>query len=227
MAHCVARAARFPRPLRSQVACSRPIPLTRAVVGSARGPRSRAPHEVCAAARVAKQSDSSRRERDRVLAELSATTPLPDALTLTHGRQRHEPARGEQVRVDVAHRRRESQALRRDGARGIVLNRAWIEAGLLEPFAEDRGLAELFATSAQSIEAEPRQFMMRFESAEHWLAIFRQWFGPMHMAFARLDAAGQAALTRDMLELVSSFDTSGGRALVAPSEYLEVVITRK
>ncbi|MEO6709505.1 MAG: SAM-dependent methyltransferase, partial [Planctomycetota bacterium] len=68
---------------------------------------------------------------------------------------------------------------------------------------------------------------MRFESPEHWLEIFRQWFGPMNTAFARLDAAGQATLASDLLELVRQNDRSGGRALVIPSEYLEVVVRRR
>jgi hypothetical protein len=65
---------------------------------------------------------------------------------------------------------------------------------------------------------------MRFESPEHWLSVFRQWFGPMHTAFARLDTAGQTVLMHDLLELLRQHDRSGGRALVVPSEYLEVVI---
>ncbi|HTF89596.1 MAG TPA: class I SAM-dependent methyltransferase, partial [Planctomycetota bacterium] len=88
-------------------------------------------------------------------------------------------------------------------------------------------LEELFGSASTSITAEPRIFSMRFESPEHWLGIFRQWFGPMNTAFARLDAAGQATLASDLLELVRQNDRSGGRALVIPSEYLEVVIQRR
>ncbi len=88
-------------------------------------------------------------------------------------------------------------------------------------------LQELFGAAAQSIVAEPRYFAMRFESAEHWLSVFRQWFGPLLTAYSRLDANGQAALTRDLIELASRHDRGGGHGFVAPSEYLEIVITRR
>ena len=87
-------------------------------------------------------------------------------------------------------------------------------------------LKELFGASAQSIVAESRHFAMRFESPEHWLSVFKQWFGPVNTAYARLDPAGQAALTNDLLDLLRKHNRSSGRALSAPSEYLEVVITR-
>jgi hypothetical protein len=87
-------------------------------------------------------------------------------------------------------------------------------------------LAELFGASARTIVAEPRTFAMRFESPDHWLAVFRQWFGPMHTAFQKLDEDGRAALARDLLDLARRHDRSSGSAFVAPSEYLEVVITR-
>lgn len=88
-------------------------------------------------------------------------------------------------------------------------------------------LEQLFGSSALDISTQSRHFAMRFESAEHWLSVFRQWFGPLRTAYARLDAAGGEALTRDMLELLHTHDRSEGRALVVPSEYLEVVIERR
>jgi ubiquinone/menaquinone biosynthesis C-methylase UbiE len=87
-------------------------------------------------------------------------------------------------------------------------------------------LQELFAAHARNIRIEPRSFAMRYESAEHWLSVFRQWFGPLLTAYSRLDAAGQSALTRDLLDLAAKNNRSSGRGFVAPSEYLEVVITR-
>ncbi|MBL8539581.1 MAG: SAM-dependent methyltransferase, partial [Betaproteobacteria bacterium] len=53
----------------------------------------------------------------------------------------------------------------------------------------------------------------------------RDLYGPTHKAFAALDAAGQAALDRDITALLNEFDIGGGHGLVAPSEYAEVVIT--
>ena len=64
-------------------------------------------------------------------------------------------------------------------------------------------------------------------NAAHWLAVFRTFYGPMHKAFAALDASKQEALTADLLALAEKFNRAKDGTLVAPSEYLEVVIKRK
>ncbi len=48
----------------------------------------------------------------------------------------------------------------------------------------------------------------------------------MLKAFAALDAAGQASLERDLLDLLERFNQGGAETLAVPSEYLEVVATR-
>lgn len=101
-------------------------------------------------------------------------------------------------------------------------------AGLRSPalWGTEAHLAELFGAGAAHIRTERRHFAFRYRSAEHFLQVFRDLYGPTHKAFAALDATGQAALARDILALLAEFDTGGGRGLVAPSAYLEVVITR-
>jgi hypothetical protein len=46
-------------------------------------------------------------------------------------------------------------------------------------------------------------------------------------AFAALDAAKQPALADDLLALVAKFNRAKDGTMVTPSEYLEVVITKK
>ena len=58
------------------------------------------------------------------------------------------------------------------------------------------------ARSAASIRCERRHFNFRYRSAAHWLQVFRDFYGPTHKAFAALDAAGQAALERDITALL-------------------------
>ena len=41
-----------------------------------------------------------------------------------------------------------------------------------------------------------------------------------------LEPAAQAALERDLMELIDPFNRSGDGSMVVPSEYLEIVITR-
>ncbi|MBC7957128.1 MAG: methyltransferase domain-containing protein [Cytophagales bacterium] len=88
-------------------------------------------------------------------------------------------------------------------------------------------LAELFETEARDILAEPRQFVMRYRSPEHWLDVFKTYYGPVLKAFAALDADKQPALTADLLALLARFNRADDNTLVAPSEYLQIVITRK
>jgi len=86
-------------------------------------------------------------------------------------------------------------------------------------------LAELFPGQA-SIKAAERTFAFRYRSPQHWLEVFRTWYGPVLRAFGALPPPGQAALERDLLALVDSFNRSGDGTMVVPSEYLEVIVTR-
>jgi SAM-dependent methyltransferase len=86
-------------------------------------------------------------------------------------------------------------------------------------------LGELFEQS-RAIAHARRMFPFRYESAEHFVEIFRTFYGPTHKAFAALDAGGQAALETDLVTLLRKADVGGGRGLVVPAEYLESVITR-
>jgi ubiquinone/menaquinone biosynthesis C-methylase UbiE len=88
-------------------------------------------------------------------------------------------------------------------------------------------LAELFADTAKEIRATSRQFTFRYRSPEHWIEVFRTYYGPMNKTYAALDAEKQSAFTRDVLALMERDNRSGDRTLVLPSEYLEVVIERK
>ena len=88
-------------------------------------------------------------------------------------------------------------------------------------------LEELFAGSAGAIETRQRQFNFRYHSPAHWIEVFRTYYGPMNKTFGALDAERQAAFTADLLKLMQAGNRSGDDTLVLPSDYLEVVITRK
>ncbi len=85
-------------------------------------------------------------------------------------------------------------------------------------------LRELFADRIASMQAPRRNFMFRYRSTRHWLDTFRTYYGPVHKAFAALDAAKQESLEQDLLALAQRFNTATDGAMVVPSEYLEVVI---
>ncbi len=101
--------------------------------------------------------------------------------------------------------------------------------GLKSPalWGTEERLRELFGSAIGSMQCERKHFVFRYRSAEHWLETFRTYYGPMQKAFGALDAGKQDALARDLVQLAGNFNRAGDGALVAPSEYLEVVITRK
>jgi ubiquinone/menaquinone biosynthesis C-methylase UbiE len=87
----------------------------------------------------------------------------------------------------------------------------------------DTHVRELFPQVA-TIAHTTRMFAFRYQSAEHWVDVFRRFYGPTHTAFAVLDPAGRASLEAALLALLRSQDVGGGRGLVVPAEYLETVI---
>jgi ubiquinone/menaquinone biosynthesis C-methylase UbiE len=84
-----------------------------------------------------------------------------------------------------------------------------------------------FGAAASTNVAAPRPFVFRYRSAQHFLDVFRSYYGPMLKAFEALDEAGRKALARDIVDLIGRFNTSGDDTMVVPSEYLEVVVTRR
>jgi ubiquinone/menaquinone biosynthesis C-methylase UbiE len=88
-------------------------------------------------------------------------------------------------------------------------------------------LRSLFGEHAAAIKLTPRVFNFRYRSAAHFIDIFRTWYGPVHKAFAALPADKAAALENDLTELLNRTNRAGAGTLVVPSEYLEIVVTRR
>jgi ubiquinone/menaquinone biosynthesis C-methylase UbiE len=88
-------------------------------------------------------------------------------------------------------------------------------------------LEEFFGKTAKEIRTTSRQFTFRYHSPEHFIEVFRTYYGPMNKTYGALDAGKQAAFTQDLLALMERDNRSGDGTLVLPSEYLEVVIERR
>jgi SAM-dependent methyltransferase len=101
-------------------------------------------------------------------------------------------------------------------------------AGVQSParWGTEQRLRELFGAGISDLTIKKRLFVFRYRSAQHWLEVFRTYYGPMLKAFAALDAENQAGLERDLTELLQRFNQGGSDTLAVPSEYLEVVATR-
>ena len=98
-------------------------------------------------------------------------------------------------------------------------------AGVKPPplWGTEARLAELFP--GHRVEASTQVFNFRYRSPAHWLEVFRTYYGPTNRAFAALDEAKQAVLEADILALLQRMNR-GREALVVPSDYLEIVVTK-
>ncbi len=101
-------------------------------------------------------------------------------------------------------------------------------AGLSSPFfwGTEAGIDALFGARARVIRAERKPFVFRYESAAHFIQVFRTYYGPTLRAFQALDERQQAELERELTKLLVNHDRGGGRALAIPAEYLEVVLEK-
>jgi len=88
-------------------------------------------------------------------------------------------------------------------------------------------LDEMFGGQASSIKVESRMFNFRYKSPEHFLDVFKTYYGPVLKAFAALDAGSQQDLHNDLYALIVRINKSGDTTMIVPSEYLEVVINRR
>jgi ubiquinone/menaquinone biosynthesis C-methylase UbiE len=88
-------------------------------------------------------------------------------------------------------------------------------------------LDEMFASQAGDIQITRRDFAFRYRSAEHFVDIFKTYYGPVLKAFAALDGTNQNNLKRDLLALIAAMNRSGDATMVVPSEYLEVGVIKR
>ena len=102
-------------------------------------------------------------------------------------------------------------------------------AGVQPPsrWGVESNLHALFGDTAAAISVTPRIFNFRYRSAAHFIDVFRTWYGPIHKAFASLPADGAQTLESDLTELLTRMNRAGSASLVVPSEYLEVIVTRR
>lgn len=101
-------------------------------------------------------------------------------------------------------------------------------AGVASPvyWGNEARVRQLFP-DADRVSVRRREFVFRYESAAHFIDIFRSFYGPTHKAFGALDAERQAELARDIHAVIDQFkDARQSRGLAVPGEYLEVVIER-
>lgn len=102
-------------------------------------------------------------------------------------------------------------------------------AGLKSPIlwgTEDR-LRELFGDAIAEMTVERRHYTFRDRSPQHYIEYWRTYYGPTLKSFEAVGVEGTPALEADLLELIGRFNRATDGTMVVPSEYLEVVITKR
>jgi len=110
----------------------------------------------------------------------------------------------------------------------IVAKHAPPPAGFTPPvlWGTENRVQELLGDGVTDLRMERRVSRQPFRSLDHYLEIFRSYFGPIKLAFDRVGPDGEAALEADLREQLEKCNTAGDRAFVLEPEYLQVVATR-
>jgi ubiquinone/menaquinone biosynthesis C-methylase UbiE len=85
---------------------------------------------------------------------------------------------------------------------------------------------EMFGAAAD-IETKSRLFNFRYRSPEHFVEIFRNFYGPTLKAFEALAEANRRGLNDDLLALITRMNKATDGTMVVPSEYLETIISKR
>jgi ubiquinone/menaquinone biosynthesis C-methylase UbiE len=87
-------------------------------------------------------------------------------------------------------------------------------------------IEENFGPMSKRIAIEAKAFVFRYRSPDHFLDVFRTYYGPVHKAFLALDTAGQLALRNDLMATIDVFNTAADGTMHVPSAYSEIVIEK-
>ncbi len=111
---------------------------------------------------------------------------------------------------------------------GTISKHAPPPPGLESPlrWGTEERLRELFGDGISDLRVESRISRQPFRSADHYIEFFREYFGPTQMAYERVGADGEAALTADLKSFLEDANAAGDRAMVLEAEYLQVIATR-
>ena len=88
-------------------------------------------------------------------------------------------------------------------------------------------LDEMFGRGAASIDAQSKDFNFRYRSPDHFMEVFKTYYGPMLKAFAALDESKRSHLHDDLVALIARMNKASDGTMLVPSEYLEIVIVKR
>ncbi len=101
-------------------------------------------------------------------------------------------------------------------------------AGLNSPaqWGTESWISETFGGQAKDIAFVRKNFNFRYPSPMNFVSFFRAYYGPVHKAFLAVGDSGADALQNDVLETIAQFDVGVDGAMMVPSEYAEIIVTK-
>ena len=88
-------------------------------------------------------------------------------------------------------------------------------------------MRDLFGDGVASLTTARRAFVFRARSVDHWIELFREYYGPINRAFAAQDEVGQVELVADIHQLPRHYNRATDGTIVVPADYLEGIATRR
>lgn len=88
-------------------------------------------------------------------------------------------------------------------------------------------IEETFGAYAAHIVLEPRDFVFRYRSPDHFVDVFRTYYGPVHKAFLALGDRAEEALEADIKALIARMNTADDGSMRVPARYAEIVVTKR
>ena len=93
-------------------------------------------------------------------------------------------------------------------------------------WGREEWIREHFEPHASEIRILWKAFNFRYHSPEHYVDVFRTYYGLTRKAFEKVGPEGEKALHDDMCNLCREFDIATDGTLCAASDYAEVVIVK-
>ena len=88
-------------------------------------------------------------------------------------------------------------------------------------------LRELFGPAISSLSTVKRSALFRYRSSQHWIEVFRTYFGPIMRALETLQEPRRQEFLDQLDATLNRFNVSGDATLAVAAEYLEVVMLKK
>jgi ubiquinone/menaquinone biosynthesis C-methylase UbiE len=94
-------------------------------------------------------------------------------------------------------------------------------------WATEHGIRSLLATHTLALAARRRTFVFRCKSPDNFLELMHAYYSSAVTSFGPADQVDESAVVHALTQAVQQFNRAEDHSLIVPSEYLEVVATKR